>query len=156
MEPACHQEAAAHGAPIGDRLRRKGTTVANTVAVWAASCEAKTSYAVDPVLAETLAGTPGHPGVQAHRVLGPRLAAMGCWLSCRGDQSEGADHAWRCTMGLFQWLANAWPPEIEVRDFSAYEAESLAWEATVTGSKRGFLLASGGALVIGLILGAYG
>jgi hypothetical protein len=150
-----HQEAAAHGAPIGDRLSRKGTTVANTVAVWAASCEAKTSYAVDPVLAETLAGTPWpsrSPGPPRARTKAGGDGGVG--LSCRGDQSEGADHAWRCTMGLFQWLANAWPPEIEVRDFSAYEAESLAWEATVTGSKRGFLLGvPAGALVIGLILG---
>jgi hypothetical protein len=51
------READARGDPIGDRLSREGTILANSVACWAAYRESKTVYAVEPLLADALART---------------------------------------------------------------------------------------------------
>jgi len=57
-------------------------------------------------------------------------------------------------MGLFGWLANRWTPAFEYREYYGNEMESIAWEATAVGSRRGFLLGfPAGALVAVAVLG---
>jgi hypothetical protein len=52
------REANARGEAIGHTLSAEGTTLAQSVAAWAAYREAKTLYTVEPLLAEALARTP--------------------------------------------------------------------------------------------------
>ncbi len=59
-------------------------------------------------------------------------------------------------MGLFGWLADRWTPTYEYREYHATEMESIAWESTATGSRRGFLLGfpAGALLAVAVIGGA--
>jgi hypothetical protein len=56
-------------------------------------------------------------------------------------------------MGPFERLAIHWTPAIEYRDYPANEVEDIAWESTMTASKRGFLVGFLiGSLLIGLVI----
>lgn len=57
-------------------------------------------------------------------------------------------------MGPFEWLASRWMPEIKYGDHLMYEVENVAWDCTMTGIRRGFLIGSlCGVLVMGIGIG---
>lgn len=53
-------------------------------------------------------------------------------------------------MGPFERLASRWVPEIRYGDHLMHEVEGVAWDCTVTGTRRGFIVG----LTVGVLLGA--